>query len=1097
VVADPANPARIQLAAHALRELLNELEHAAGLAPKKPSLKERVHKLYQQWEAAQPSLEINPDRSGFVQTLSEFFKEFHDDYPTRRDQGGITIDSLDPARRVAPPAVREARADLWMDFRDNLNRIAHGKECSDAEFREQLQRLEGFLFDLLRPRTLADFREIDELLEKTSPDAEPARRRMLELVRKSPANHEYFFNKLDDVVWLNVLESEGFFRKPPEPERGEDWIRFPPWPESRYLARVAPQAPRKVLDLVAGISATENIRVHEDVLRIAAQLPGKMATRLARKEACWLRDYRGDLWSLPEAGGELLAHLAREREIGAAFKLACTLLEIRPAQEPASTRRRAVARMSEYSYGRVIERAWSALMDGEPARALGFLCDRLADVVRIGFTEPDGDRDLTCFWRPAIEDHAQNLGHSLLDTLVDAVRDLALRAAQTPAGLELVLAELERRPGPLFRRLELHLLRRCGPAEIVASALTNTKLARDIEVWHEYSELLRDRFADLTPEQQKSMLEVIARGPGLELTPAHQAHGMTAADLARQEDAWRLQRYALIAEHLDGELRRRYEELRAEHGEPHEPTFLIHSQSWTGPTSPWNSDELRAMGPRGVVHALREWNPPGGFEDPSPEGLGWALEQAVAADAGDFAAAAVEFRGLDPIYVRALLAGLAGAAKRGVPFPWSPVLELCAWILKAGRSNLDAAQDAEAEQQWGRARRQVAGLLSRGLAQGAAQIPHGERRRVWRVLTVLAEDPDPTPEHEERCREGNMDPVTLSINTTRGEAIHAVVRYALWVEGAHAGSGRFAAMTSVPEVKRLLERHLDPTADPSLAIRSVYGQWFPQFVRLDKDWARRIAPRIFPHEPELGAYFDAAWSAYIVFNRASTDVFEVLRDAYALAVKRLHTGSVRTPFAGDPGERLGAHLLAYRAWGATSGGDDLFAAFWRQAGPDLQRETLAHVGESLRETQRLDPDVHDRLTATWEWILKDANGGEAASLARFGAWLATSALEGRWLLRQALAVLNRGIHLEPDFVVYEALPRLALEHPREVVEVLRLMVQTDAQGWSLEGSIGEVREALRIVLAAKDREAQERAEELIHLLAARGMAILDDLLSDA
>ena len=603
-------------------------------------------------------------------------------------------------------------------------------------------------------------------------------------------------------------------------------------------------------------------------------------------------------------------------------------------------------------------------------------------------------------------------------------------------------------------------------------------------------------FADLAPDQRNAVLEVIARGPGLELTPEHEERGVTAADLARREDYWRLQRYSLIAEHLDGEPRRLYEKLRAEYGEPDHPTFLSYTRSWTGPTSPFSSEELREMGPHGVVRVLREWTPPGGPEDPSPEGLGRILEQAVAAAAADFAAAAGEFKGLEPTYVRALLGGLADAAKEGTPFPWSSVLELCGWVVAQPRSDQDADRDAGRDPHWGWARKQVAGLFSRGFAEGAPQIPYAERQRVWGILAVLAEDPDPTPEHEERYGGDNMDPATLSINTTRGEAMHAVVRYTLWVERTLTESGRFAATASVPEVESLLKRHLDPTIDPSLAIRSVYGQWFPQFVRMDREWARQLAPDVFPQEPQFGTYFDAAWGAYIVFNRAFTDVFDVLRDAYAIATERLKVGSGHTPFAGDPRERLGDHLLTYRILGATSGSEDLFATFWQQAAPDLRREVLTHAGWSLEKTPELEPSVRDRLIATWEWILEAVSSGETAPLAGFGAWLGTAALDGGWLLRQARAVLERDVHLEPDFVVYGALPQLAREHPREVVEVLRRMVLTDAEGWSLHGSTDEVRETLRIALADDDAETRGSAEALVHLLGARGMTMFRDLVSD-
>lgn len=50
--------------------------------------------------------------------------------------------------------------------------------------------------------------------------------RIMNLIRKTPANHEYFFDNLDDPGWLPLLAEQGFFRKPIEPERGDGWIRY-------------------------------------------------------------------------------------------------------------------------------------------------------------------------------------------------------------------------------------------------------------------------------------------------------------------------------------------------------------------------------------------------------------------------------------------------------------------------------------------------------------------------------------------------------------------------------------------------------------------------------------------------------------------------------------------------------------------------------------------------------------------------------------------------------------------------------------------------------------------------------------------------------
>lgn len=171
VVADGANPGRIRLGAHALRELMDELEGEAGLTRQGPSLKERVRKLQDEWKVAERSFEIGSDGrgTGFTQTLAEFFVAFEADYPRRRDQASAALAELDPAKR-APPAVRHARAKARMGYRDYFVGVAHGSIPPDAEFRSRFEGFETFLLDWLRPRTFADLDAIDELLLKGPPD---------------------------------------------------------------------------------------------------------------------------------------------------------------------------------------------------------------------------------------------------------------------------------------------------------------------------------------------------------------------------------------------------------------------------------------------------------------------------------------------------------------------------------------------------------------------------------------------------------------------------------------------------------------------------------------------------------------------------------------------------------------------------------------------------------------------------------------------------------------------------------------------------------------------------------------------------------------
>jgi hypothetical protein len=131
---------------------------------------------------------------------------------------------------------------------------------------------------------------------------------------------------------------------------------------------------------------------------------------------------------------------------------------------------------------------------------------------------------------------------------------------------------------------------------------------------------------------------------------------------------------------------------------------------------------------------------------------------------------------------------------------------------------------------------------------------------------------------------------------------------------------------------------------------------------------------------------------------------------------------------------------------------------------------------------------------TWGWILQDTSQAEeVGALGGFGAWFGATALDDRWLLEQAVELLQRGVYLQPDHAVYEALPRLASSHPALALEVLGGMVRNDKEGWALHGSTKEVRIAFEMVLARGDADAHRRAKALIDVLGARGFNDFRDL----
>ena len=77
------------------------------------------------------------------------------------------------------------------------------------------------------------------------------------------------------------------------------------------------------------------------------------------------------------------------------------------------------------------------------------------------------------------------------------------------------------------------------------------------------------------------------------------------------------------------------------------------------------------------------------------------------------------------------------------------------------------------------------------------RLPREYRNQVWALLFVLAEDGDPTLEDETRDA-GQFDPITRSINTVRGLAMHAVIDCAIWEQSGLSGNKTRRLRTGCP-----------------------------------------------------------------------------------------------------------------------------------------------------------------------------------------------------------------------------------------------------------------------------------------------------------
>jgi len=435
------------------------------------------------------------------------------------------------------------------------------------------------------------------------------------------------------------------------------------------------------------------------------------------------------------------------------------------------------------------------------------------------------------------------------------------------------------------------------------------------------------------------------------------------------------------------------------------------------------------------------------------------------------------------------------AVKANKTFDWKPVISLCQWVVTLSREIPERVSEMmDQDPHWGWARKEIAHLLESGFKKAETEISFELRNEVWAILEPLTDDPEPTPEYENKS---SMKPINLSINTVRGQAIHTVIQYALWCRrnfqklpnGEEKVLGGFKKM---PEVREVLEKHLNPEVDSSLTIRSVYGQKFPLLVFLDEKWAKSHVSKIFPSEKDNHIFWEVAWGAYIAFWRPYDEVFEILYKEYEKAVNKIGTWDSKKLHPPHIDEALAKHLMTFYWRGKIAIDDPIFKTFWDKTSEEVSAYAIKLIGRSLKRTEgEVSSVILERLKALWEVRLQIAKESEhpekyKKEIASFGWWFISDKFDEKWVIGQLFEALKFSSSIDPDYLVIEKLAVLASNYPKESILCLNIMVEGDQEGWKVYRWRGQLKKLLLTVLKSHDPEAQELAKSLINKLLAKG-----------
>lgn len=928
----------------------------------------------------------------------------------------------------------------------------------------------------------------------------------------TPARHKYFFDHLENPLWIGPLNRLGFFAKPPAAVRdvAAGTIAHPGWPEGEYLVRIAkyPDVQEDIVTIISNVD-TDNFRVVDSILQVARLLPTENIIPLIPKLRDWLRN--GPIWLFDGKLGDIIARLAANGKGDDALSLTRLAFAVKKDRITGDVASALNTPLDEWHYKELLTKLAPKLVDSVGSPAVRCFADLLENAVSVSSDKQSAvsHNDFSYIWRPAIEDHQQNLAHSIRETLVATVRDSTILLIQrNPDALQSMVRDFEGRGWLIFKRLALHILGvfQQNAIQLIVPKVLNKAFLEDHAIRHEYATLLQVSFGNLPLDAQQAILKWVADGPDREELAQRYVSSRgtppTQQEYTRALEFWQRDKLSWIARGLPAEWKERYDQLISKHGPADHADFAAFHTEFVGPKSAYAAEDLKKMKIDQILEALEQWQETEKWGGTSYMGLGRELASAISYSPQRFLEQADRFRGLRLEYVNGFLEGLWKAQDDKLPFDWQLALQFCGWLVEERRlvdpTSLDEAHSLR------ETHLTVARLLERGFGIGSkAEIPFAYRAAAWSALKSLANDDDP---NDGREKKDSFDPTTLSINSVRGEAVHCVVRYALWVksclEKEPNAPAKVVGSESCPEAMDVLDQHLRVDVDPSFAIRSIYGHWIPWLHLLDPEWARSRVAAIFPPDPELIKYWSAAWNDYIEYRPPYDEVFPILMDQYLRAIDRAAEGKSSSKLE-EVDRQLSHHIITLFARGriALRGNDGLMLRFLNGVGDRLVGEAFHFAGWSLWQLRGTKDSVSanfvNRLQLLWD-LRRDevlaASDQHPKELGAFGWWFASSKFPRDWSVATLIDVLKVTHRIDSAHVVAEELPSIASTHLSEALDILEHGFLPSTTDWSVYEWHDYPKDVLSIAARSKNRSLAERAISMVNRLVELGFTAYREVL---
>jgi hypothetical protein len=952
------------------------------------------------------------------------------------------------------------------------------------------------------------------------PDEDLVRRA---LARVGDLQHRrVLYEGLENPLWVEPLDKEHAFDEAPEAAADEaGGIRTRPWPEGDYLARMAPLVPEAVARVLLRHVATENPYIQQLIIQAAASMPGALAVQFVPALDSYIRKHVLQ-WNASTLT-TLVRGLMTAGEEDAALRLAHAAFRPHSASEGEGSAPRSggdvVAGLEPYLYAETLPGVVAALtpIGLTLLHDLVIWLEEYQKAARSWNAETKSDTSV--IWRPSVPSHEQNHGFDEIgEALVDAVRDLALEELSSGRAIEDVCAVLDASDHPLLARVALHVLTRAvasgdtAAIQMAPSRLMNARFAA-VDYIHEYSELAHTALPLLPHSEVTKWSQFVADGPPVPESELRQRVRRFSSSSDEPEDdaveryreiwRWRLLT-AIGADRLPADLAQMLTQLEATNGIYEHADFASYMTSgWVERRSPWSVEELATFSVQEIADLLRTWRPDEGqdhFGGNSVEGLGEALRLAVRTRPVEFSAQASLFVGLPPTYIREYFSGLEEAVREGASLEWAQLLDLAEIVSGEPDDGSSGSYSGEGvESVWRYAQRAVIACVDQAVtSDGSAALPVALLQRAADVIASLMTHPDPTPDHERQYGGDNMDPLTLSLNSTRPAAVRAMGHVARRAKAESDSSSNEGAGVLAFALARLTAR-FGPDIDASLSVAAAFGEAWASLMWVDETWTQRALQQLLtPQETnETVGYRDVVVTTALTTYNPSLRLLESLAPAVADLIARSGNGEAITlgwRANMNVAEIVGDHLLLLVVRGSISSDHPLVEQFFANATVADRASALGHLGWRLMHAEDLPDAIVSRARELWDLRAAAVAAGQSdlGELVGFYWWVRSEKFElDWWLPRLQQAVLSGDF--DPHGMIGAQLEAAAAEAPAATLDVLQAMLSHRSAAFRRFDLIDHAPAVIAAALDSGDTATIAEAQSLIDELGRDGHLRIEDL----